>query len=170
MKTVFPAVSASKLSWVSSMALAPEAAAARPTNRAVNFMVVIALFFMRSQISTEAGLFVQDPSLARQTGQTRGPFIAPMGYQGDSSPPSPSSSFFFNLSTTRYHTLGTHGMVNPKRCNPIAVAISCHLQSAIAAPPKDGNSSSAESSGNCPQIYRICLVAAATPPPTVVTD
>lgn len=52
MKTVFPAVSASKLSWVSSMALAPVAAAARPTNRAVNFMVVIAVVKMR--ISTEA--------------------------------------------------------------------------------------------------------------------
>ncbi len=51
MKTVFPAVSASKLSWVSSMALAPEAAAARPTNRAVNFMVVViaVVFLCESQ-------------------------------------------------------------------------------------------------------------------------
>jgi len=40
MNTVFPAVSASKLSAVSSMALMPVAAAANPRKRAVNFMVI----------------------------------------------------------------------------------------------------------------------------------
>lgn len=42
-KTVFPEVSASQLSALSSMALAPVAAAANPRNRAVNFMVEVSI-------------------------------------------------------------------------------------------------------------------------------